>query len=143
MLYNLGWASFPSRVCNVFYPHHQLCASLGTTGACSFDNLLELGPICESTGRCGGKYSSSMTTECSKGFSKLNIKIYFQCFACTKMYDIFVMVNATNYWLNSLHGFLIVILWYSDHRRQYTIATLYIGSYSISMKIKYNFVKLC
>ncbi|KAB7499237.1 Histidine decarboxylase, partial [Armadillidium nasatum] len=24
-----------------------LCATLGTTGACSFDNLLELGPICE------------------------------------------------------------------------------------------------
>ena len=25
----------------------QLCATLGTTGACSFDNLEELGPICK------------------------------------------------------------------------------------------------
>lgn len=25
----------------------QLCATLGTTGACAFDNLVELGPICE------------------------------------------------------------------------------------------------
>lgn len=25
----------------------QLCATLGSTGACSFDNLEELGPICE------------------------------------------------------------------------------------------------
>jgi len=25
----------------------QVCATLGTTGACSFDNLQELGPICK------------------------------------------------------------------------------------------------
>ena len=25
----------------------QLCATLGTTGACAFDNLQELGPICK------------------------------------------------------------------------------------------------
>lgn len=25
----------------------QLCATLGTTGACAFDNLEELGPICK------------------------------------------------------------------------------------------------
>jgi len=25
----------------------QLCATLGTTGACAFDKLSELGPICE------------------------------------------------------------------------------------------------
>lgn len=25
----------------------QLCATLGTTGACAFDNLVELGPYCE------------------------------------------------------------------------------------------------
>jgi len=25
----------------------QVCATLGTTGACSFDNLMEIGPICE------------------------------------------------------------------------------------------------
>jgi hypothetical protein len=27
--------------------YFQLCATLGTTGACAFDNLRELGPICE------------------------------------------------------------------------------------------------
>lgn len=26
----------------------QLCATLGTTGACAYDNLKELGPICKS-----------------------------------------------------------------------------------------------
>lgn len=25
----------------------QVCTTLGTTGACSFDNLKEIGPICE------------------------------------------------------------------------------------------------
>ena len=25
----------------------KLCATLGTTGACAFDNLQELGPICQ------------------------------------------------------------------------------------------------
>ena len=29
----------------------QLCATLGTTGACAFDNMKELGPICKFTFR--------------------------------------------------------------------------------------------
>ena len=29
------------------YFFHQLCATLGTTGACAFDKLTEIGPICK------------------------------------------------------------------------------------------------
>ena len=32
-----------------FIQYQQLCATLGTTGACAFDNLMELGPICKKT----------------------------------------------------------------------------------------------
>ena len=40
------------QTANWWYKHElkpcsQLCATLGTTGACAFDNLKELGPICE------------------------------------------------------------------------------------------------
>lgn len=32
---------------HVILLYAQVCATLGTTGACSFDNIKEIGPICE------------------------------------------------------------------------------------------------
>ena len=31
----------------VLISHQKVCATLGTTGACAFDNLQEIGPICQ------------------------------------------------------------------------------------------------
>lgn len=41
--------SFGNFLCsNTFFLTLQFCATLGTTSCCSFDKLLELGPICKS-----------------------------------------------------------------------------------------------
>ena len=54
---------FSIRISRTFtYDFAQLCATLGTTGACAFDNLQELGPICESD--CIGVLSNVMQFLC-------------------------------------------------------------------------------